>query len=311
VCGLRTRYSTDLSDAEWEILLPLVPAVRPGGRPAKHTRREILNALAVRPHTLVPAVTGLPTRDVPPLPTRRAAVGWMDTERLNLHAAVDYAACHDRPGPAIAIAVATHGFLRTQGHWGQAIALHRTALNAAHHTNDQLAEARALCYMGLLQSLTGDYEAATTNLTRALRLCLDLGDHDGESRALNYLGRVQQATGDYRAAATNLTRALQLSRDIGDQNGEAESLNGMGELSSACSRSAEACTSYEQALAIARDIGAPAEEARALEGIGRCQLDDGRPGEGAAQLRQALAIYQRLGSPHAQWVETTLRDHGL
>jgi tetratricopeptide (TPR) repeat protein len=122
---------------------------------------------------------------------------------------------------------------------------------------------------------------------------------------------VQQATGDYRAAATNLTRALQLSRDIGDQNGEAESLNGMGELSSACSRSAEACTSYEQALAIARDIGAPAEEARALEGIGRCQLDDGRPGEGAAQLRQALAIYQRLGSPHAQWVETTLRDHGL
>jgi transposase len=46
VCGLRTRYSTDLSDPEWEILRPLVPAVRPGGRPAKHTRREILNALA-------------------------------------------------------------------------------------------------------------------------------------------------------------------------------------------------------------------------------------------------------------------------
>jgi len=46
VCGLRTRYSTDLSDAEWEILRPLVPAVKSGGRPAKHMRREILNALA-------------------------------------------------------------------------------------------------------------------------------------------------------------------------------------------------------------------------------------------------------------------------
>ncbi|WP_329297246.1 LuxR C-terminal-related transcriptional regulator [Streptomyces sp. NBC_00659] len=45
MCGLRTRYSTDLSDPEWEILCPLVPAVRPGGRPAKHARREILNAL--------------------------------------------------------------------------------------------------------------------------------------------------------------------------------------------------------------------------------------------------------------------------
>lgn len=46
MCGLRTRYSTDLSDAEWEILRPLVPAVKSGGRPAKHMRREILNALA-------------------------------------------------------------------------------------------------------------------------------------------------------------------------------------------------------------------------------------------------------------------------
>ncbi|MFD6550776.1 transposase [Streptomyces sp. NPDC058398] len=45
-CGLRTRYSTDLSDLEWEILRSLVPAVRPGGWPAKHTRREILKALA-------------------------------------------------------------------------------------------------------------------------------------------------------------------------------------------------------------------------------------------------------------------------
>jgi hypothetical protein len=46
VCGLRIRYSTDLSDPEWEILCPLVPAVKPGGRPAKRARREILNALA-------------------------------------------------------------------------------------------------------------------------------------------------------------------------------------------------------------------------------------------------------------------------
>ncbi|MFD7379975.1 IS5 family transposase [Streptomyces mirabilis] len=42
----RARYLTDLSDAEWEILRPLVPAVKPGGRSARHTRREIVNALA-------------------------------------------------------------------------------------------------------------------------------------------------------------------------------------------------------------------------------------------------------------------------
>jgi putative transposase len=60
----RTLYDTDLTDAEWEQLAPLVPAVKSGGRPPKHHRREILNGIfyAVRsgsawkllPHDLPP-----------------------------------------------------------------------------------------------------------------------------------------------------------------------------------------------------------------------------------------------------------------
>ncbi|MGW0804049.1 IS5 family transposase [Nonomuraea sp. NPDC002799] len=42
----RRPYPTDLSDAEWELLAPLIPAPKPGGRPAVHERREIVNALA-------------------------------------------------------------------------------------------------------------------------------------------------------------------------------------------------------------------------------------------------------------------------
>ena len=41
----RKRYPTDLSDKEWAILEPLVPAVKPGGRPARWPRREIVNAI--------------------------------------------------------------------------------------------------------------------------------------------------------------------------------------------------------------------------------------------------------------------------
>ncbi len=42
----RRGYPTDLSDAEWELVEPLVPPVKPGGRLAVHPRREIVNALA-------------------------------------------------------------------------------------------------------------------------------------------------------------------------------------------------------------------------------------------------------------------------
>ena len=42
----RMPYPTDLSDAEWRLLAPLIPMPKTGGRPATHERREIVNALA-------------------------------------------------------------------------------------------------------------------------------------------------------------------------------------------------------------------------------------------------------------------------
>ena len=41
----RRAYRTDLSDAEWAVLEPLVPAALPGGRPCAHPRREIVDAI--------------------------------------------------------------------------------------------------------------------------------------------------------------------------------------------------------------------------------------------------------------------------
>lgn len=41
----RRSYSTDLTDAEWQILEPLLPAEKPGGRHRLYQMREIINAL--------------------------------------------------------------------------------------------------------------------------------------------------------------------------------------------------------------------------------------------------------------------------
>jgi putative transposase len=42
----RRAYRTDLTDAEWQLLAPLIPAPKPGGRPPVHDRRELVNAMA-------------------------------------------------------------------------------------------------------------------------------------------------------------------------------------------------------------------------------------------------------------------------
>ncbi len=41
----RRAYPSDVSDDAWQVLDPLVPAVKSGGRPATHLRREIVNAV--------------------------------------------------------------------------------------------------------------------------------------------------------------------------------------------------------------------------------------------------------------------------
>ena len=41
----RHPYPTDLSDAEWRILEPLVPAAKLSGRPEEYPKREIVNAI--------------------------------------------------------------------------------------------------------------------------------------------------------------------------------------------------------------------------------------------------------------------------
>jgi putative transposase len=42
----RRAYPSDLSDREWALLAPLLPAAKPGGRPRSVELREIVNAIS-------------------------------------------------------------------------------------------------------------------------------------------------------------------------------------------------------------------------------------------------------------------------
>lgn len=41
----RKPYPTDLTDDEWALIEPYVPRAKPGGRPEKYPKREILNGI--------------------------------------------------------------------------------------------------------------------------------------------------------------------------------------------------------------------------------------------------------------------------
>jgi transposase len=41
----RLAYTTDLTDEEWQILAPLLPSAKSGGRPRKYLLREVINGI--------------------------------------------------------------------------------------------------------------------------------------------------------------------------------------------------------------------------------------------------------------------------
>ena len=43
----RKPYPTDLTDEQWQLIEPLLPPAKPGGRPRKTNLREVLNALVL------------------------------------------------------------------------------------------------------------------------------------------------------------------------------------------------------------------------------------------------------------------------
>jgi len=43
--GSTRKYPSDLTDAQWKILKPLIPPAKPGGRPREVDMREVLNTL--------------------------------------------------------------------------------------------------------------------------------------------------------------------------------------------------------------------------------------------------------------------------
>jgi transposase len=43
--GQRKRYPSDVTEKEWAQLEALIPPAKPGGRPAKYSRREVVNGI--------------------------------------------------------------------------------------------------------------------------------------------------------------------------------------------------------------------------------------------------------------------------
>jgi tetratricopeptide (TPR) repeat protein/transcriptional regulator with XRE-family HTH domain len=258
-----------------------------------HTARLAGRYLARRtPGELPPAAS---SPQAPGFSTRRQALTWLDAERPNLHATIRHAAAGGQTSHAAAIAAAIHGYLRSQGHWDQALTLHRATLDAARRAGDRRAEASALTDLGDVEDLTGDYPAATASLTRAADMHRELGDRRGEAAALAELAVVQRLTGDYQAASASLGTALELYRDAADGLGEAYALTYLGVVQYLVREYPAATASLSKALGLHRAAGDEQGEASTLNYLGAVQQVSDDYQAAAASQQRALELCRELG----------------
>ena len=239
--------------------------------------------------------TAVPQAWAAQLATLQQATAWLEIERPNLHAAVNYAAARARLVHATQIPAAMSDFLLVHGHWDQFAVLHQTAITAARQAGDQPGQAYALIQLGSMHWLTGDSPAATACLARGLALYQDLGDRLGQASALNRLGLVQQQTGDYPGATASHQQALALACDIDDLRTQAKTLNCLGFVQQLTGDYPAATASQQQALALLCKIGDLRGQAYALHDLGVVQQLTGDYPAAATSHQHALKIYRDSG----------------
>lgn len=249
----------------------------------------------------VPEAVATRPPHLPELDTWAAAVAWMEAERANLHAATAYAAEHGKPEHAVAIPTAMLGFLRVRGHWHEALALYRIALQAACRISDPRVEASVLNDLGVLRYWTGDRPAATAHLTRALELYRGVGDRLGEANVLTNLGPLQ--TGE--RVADGLTRALWTHRAFGNRVGEADTLIALGRVRHRTGDDAQAVADLTLAMRLHGEIGNRLREASALHTLGYLQQQTGDHRTAMVSLMRAREMYYGLGDPLGEALAST------
>jgi tetratricopeptide (TPR) repeat protein/transcriptional regulator with XRE-family HTH domain/DNA-binding transcriptional ArsR family regulator len=272
-----------------------------------------------------------PPAYAPDLATVEQAATWLETERLNLHAAAAQAAMCGHTLHAVQIPAAMRGFLIAHGHWDQMAALHRIAQAAARQAGDRTGQPGARTTQDILRSPAADSPAAAASLSRAqalhetyaLNLLLllrplaanrpvaaasyqqvltlaQLGDQLGQATALHHLGLVLRQADDYPAAAASLQQAADLFRRLGHHLGQAWALDDLGIVHQKATDYTAAADTHQSALGLFRDAGNQPGQAVTLNNLGQLALHTADLDQASRYYGQALAIARGINAPTDQ-----------
>ncbi|KAA2256086.1 tetratricopeptide repeat protein [Solihabitans fulvus] len=226
------------------------------------------------------------------------ALGWLESERDNLTAAVRAAAGQDRPDLVWQFCEAMWGFFLHTRHYTTWLALHEQGVSAAVHVGDRLAEAQLRFQVAFALRSLGQHAEAMEQSTLSLRLAEQEQDGYATAVALLELANSLQETGSLTAALANLVRAEEIHEAAGNTRAVALCRRRVGEVLAELGRVRDAIEQLTSAAAVMAAVGDRTGQARALRSVGVVLLRAGRPVDALAPLEEALSLAEDVGTPY-------------
>lgn len=241
-----------------------------------------------------------PSAGMPRIDNVEQAFAWIGPRRADLHAIADFASARSREAYTVRIAAAMHPYLRGQGHWEEALTLHRSAVTAAISAGDRAGEAESLANLGAMQRLHGDRLAAVESHRRAREVHQQLGNGLGEATAVHELGVAQRLLGDYAADLSSQQEARELYRAVGNRIGEANTLHELGTLRWLTGDLAASLAEQSEGLEIYRELGNDFGMSFAHNELAVVRRLQGHIPAAATHVAHALELHHRLGNRHGE-----------
>jgi DNA-binding SARP family transcriptional activator len=249
-------------------------------------------AQAVSPYRYnVPLDATATGQPAPSFSSAEEALGWYDSERVNIVAATRQAsACslHDiswrLPAPLFSV-------FNRRGNWADLVTTHRIALDSARHVGTRPGEAWILNNLGEALGRKRLPESIEL-LQQALAIRREIGDKVGEAQAANNLAEVQYLVNGPEAALPYLQRSLDVQRSVGHSQSHGATLNNLGEIYLELGRLEEAVDCLREALPIFADIHSAHGEGHVLVNLGRVYLGLGRESDAIDCLQRAVAVHR-------------------
>jgi DNA-binding SARP family transcriptional activator/tetratricopeptide (TPR) repeat protein len=244
---------------------------------------------------------------MPFMGTPETAGAWLESEWGNALRVAEHCARREWKRRCADLVHVLGEFLEISGHWDDALAAHRMALQASRDLDDLRRVARSAFDLSMMSMRTGHSEAALQHATEAAAAFGALGDKCGQAAALDRVGIIHRNAARFRDALAYHQEALDIYREANEMDGLAKALRHAGAALGSLGRYAEEMSYFSQALDIHRQSGDLRSQAITLNNIGTIQYEQGRHRDAVYSYQASLDIFRRIGGRQ----NLALLDHNM